>query len=216
MHYVVNLSKHSERWPNKVNIHFRHNSSRAFRTENFFLSRDLSRALGLPKREFWTGWYLEIGRDGNLPSAIHLSNSLNATSIYNPLWAPLQPHVLNSEPGQWCVSLDTNFASEDDYGWRLRDCKTRLPVICETFVCYNGKVGLLQPVFRFANLANHTFANAAAVLLQMGRIRNTVVRITALAFHGLRSATRSKIAATMTTNFRRTAIVPVAGVNLNT
>ncbi|KAH7731025.1 Fibropellin-1 [Aphelenchoides avenae] len=30
-----------------------------------------------------------------------------------------------------------NFASEDDYGWRLRDCKKQLPVICETFVCYN-------------------------------------------------------------------------------
>uniref|UniRef100_A0A914I2G3 Uncharacterized protein n=1 Tax=Globodera rostochiensis TaxID=31243 RepID=A0A914I2G3_GLORO len=124
------------------------NHSDALHLDNWLLHRDLSRKFLLQRaqngqNEFWTAWYIEV-RQKKLPEIIHRYGSSQNSSIYNPAWASLEPHLANSESGRWCISWGAALLDETNFGWHLRNCTDQLPVICQTFACYLDGAGLPQ------------------------------------------------------------------------
>ncbi|KAL3107117.1 hypothetical protein niasHT_019513 [Heterodera trifolii] len=120
----------------------------ALHLDNWLLHRDLSRKFLLQRapngqNEFWTAWYVEV-RSKELPEIIHRFGSAQNTSIFNPAWASLEPHLANSLPGRWCLSWGAALLDETNFGWHIRNCSDQLSVICQTFACYLDGIGLPQ------------------------------------------------------------------------
>uniref|UniRef100_A0A915EAV6 Uncharacterized protein n=1 Tax=Ditylenchus dipsaci TaxID=166011 RepID=A0A915EAV6_9BILA len=109
------------------------------------ITKDSSTANPLRVTEFWTGWRVQVVKQGELPRhLVSSSNSELQPIVYNPLWSSLEPQLFNATEGWWCISWIADFQSPAEYGWKIRPCSLQLPVICQTFACYAESDGLPQ------------------------------------------------------------------------
>ena len=88
--------------------------------------------------EIWTSYYFDIDENNpnQLPKNISVANSLDKLSIYLSLWAKDEPSM--PENNLNCIAYDADVESGRYYGWRVKNCQTKLPVVCQTFACING------------------------------------------------------------------------------
>ncbi|KAE9553172.1 hypothetical protein FO519_003611 [Halicephalobus sp. NKZ332] len=124
------------------------NYSRALQLPNWFMASTLgdliSPALknrtevpdGFRLTEVWTSYYFDIDEDQDqIPDKIDITGIPDTVSIYLPLWAREEPSIPQKNSN--CIAYDAEVESEEFYGFRVKNCQTKLPAVCQTFACVN-------------------------------------------------------------------------------
>ncbi|KHN86622.1 Sushi, von Willebrand factor type A, EGF and pentraxin domain-containing protein 1 [Toxocara canis] len=116
-----------------------YNNSRGTTIHNWFLTRELSMKMLFSEGSYWTGFYYKPGAGGIFSNAmLNSTSTFTSVSMYNPLWASTEPHIRYNE-SLYCLSFNAAFFNDLIFGWHMSNCSHRLPAICQTFACLEGK-----------------------------------------------------------------------------